>query len=218
MEVLAVPLLASQVEAANNIHRRLQQWAAADGALQLLTDRFPGFGREETLLKVAAINQLYGTNLFAVVRMAKHVTSLMASAPKKDPSLVEQMSCLPIVPGQQSQRRHVSFASKFSHFFVDRDRFPIYDSYATKTLARHLGRRLLLKNADHPYQTYVANFNLLREQSRLDCSTRELDVYLWLAGVYRKWRARPDAKINAEALSIFANPSMDVAINLERLS
>lgn len=217
MEVLAVPLLASQVEAANSIHSRMQQWAVIDRGLGLLAERFPGFDREETLLKVAAINQLYGTNVFAVVRMAEHVTDLMASRPQNDPRLVEQISFLPMAPGQQSQRRYVSFASKFCHFFVDAERFPIYDSYAANTLGHHLGRRLLVRNADHPYQAYVANFKLLRERARLVCSTRELDIYLWVAGVYRRWRARPDARINVEASSIFDRPSADVITELEKL-
>ena len=38
---------------------------------------FPAFGLKAALLKVAALNQLYGTNVYAVVRMAQHVVSTM---------------------------------------------------------------------------------------------------------------------------------------------
>ena len=217
MEDLAVPLLAAQLEAANSIHRRLGQWFTTDRALNLMAERLPGFGGEETLLKVATINQLYGTNVFAVVRMATHVTDLMASHPQMDYRLVEEMASLPLKPGQRSQRRYVSFASKFCHFFVDTERFPIYDSYAAKTLMHHLGRHLVIRNVVHPYMAYLANLGRLRDWARLDCTVRELDRYLWLAGVYRKWRETPNAKINAEAASIFASPPSDVAAELRRL-
>src|SRR5688500_14246911 len=71
---LKVPLTQPQVSAAVKIRRQLTTWMAADAALELLADRVPGFTLPATTLKVAAINQLYGTNLYAVSRMATHIT------------------------------------------------------------------------------------------------------------------------------------------------
>ncbi|GHO80505.1 hypothetical protein KSD_82760 [Ktedonobacter sp. SOSP1-85] len=121
--VLAVPLLESQIEAANRLHQHLQQWQVADKALSALQLRFPGFDMEATLLKVVVVNQLYGTNILAVTRMAEHVTTIMLSAGGRNAfDLVEQIALF-------SGKKHLSFASKFAHFFIDMERFPIYDSF-----------------------------------------------------------------------------------------
>lgn len=74
---LSVSLSMSQIEAANRLHEKLLQWKITDDALNALKDRFPGFDIESSLLKVAAVNQLYGTKVFAVVRMAQHIKNVM---------------------------------------------------------------------------------------------------------------------------------------------
>jgi hypothetical protein len=74
---LAIPLSISQVEAANRLHRQLPQWQVTDHALHALQVRFPEFDAESTLLKVVAVNQLYDTNVYAVIRMAHHIAEVM---------------------------------------------------------------------------------------------------------------------------------------------
>src|SRR6185312_11644177 len=130
--VLAVLLTMRQIEAANRLHAKLVQWQVTDRALHTLQESLPGFESETTLLKVAAINQLYGTNVYAVVRMAQHVTAVMQDANGiEDADLVEKLATL-------TGQKHCSFASKFAHFFIDKKRFPIYDSYAVKMVGCHL--------------------------------------------------------------------------------
>src|SRR5260370_6445664 len=90
---LAVPLVAAQINVANRLHQRLQQWQTTDMAFDALHDRLPGFGKEATLLKVVAINQLYGTNILAVVPLAFHVTGIMLGAGNlEDLELIEQLA------------------------------------------------------------------------------------------------------------------------------
>lgn len=79
MSRLAVPLKQSQVLAAGQLYNHLPRRAATDRALDALAERFPNFGLESALLKVAALNQLYGTNVYAVVRMTAHVGRVMAA-------------------------------------------------------------------------------------------------------------------------------------------
>src|SRR5947209_9662363 len=123
---LAAPLSMTQIEAANRLHGKLLQWQVTVRALHTLQENLPGFDIEVTLLKVAAVNQLYGTNVYAVVRMARHVTGVMQEARgMEDADLVEELASL-------TGRKHRSFASKFAHFFIDMERFPIFDSYAEK--------------------------------------------------------------------------------------
>src|SRR5262245_36050437 len=117
---LAVPLPINKIEAANCLHERLEQWGLADQALQLLAERCPRFEPNVCLLKVVAVNGLYGTNLYAITRMAKHAASVLAGTDlaTAGPELVERLADLPATEGQKHKRRHYSFASKFAHFFL----------------------------------------------------------------------------------------------------
>jgi hypothetical protein len=208
---LVVPLSMSQIEAAKRLHRQLPQWRVTDSALQALQERFPGFDIDATLLKVVVVNQLYGTNVYAVVRMAHHIKEVMLEASHMDDvGLVEKLAAL-------SGMKHTSFASKFAHFFIDVDRFPIYDSYAVKMVAYHLGPQGKNGEIEQPYKSFVANLNKLKRCAQLSCTNRELDHYLWLAGMYRKWRAKPGVHIGSEVSSLFSSQSPEAVTDLKML-
>lgn len=76
---LVLPLSQAQIAAADRLRLRLRHWEVSDRAFQALSTALPGFGPEPTLLKAVAVNQFYGTNVYAVVRMAKHVSQVMAA-------------------------------------------------------------------------------------------------------------------------------------------
>ena len=209
---LAIPLTMAQIEAANRLHGKLLQWQVTDRALHALEENLPGFAIEATLLKVVAVNQLYGTNVYAVVRMAQHVTEVMQDASGiEDTDLVEELASL-------AGQKHCSFASKFAHFFIDKERFPIYDSYAVKVVAYHLGKHGQVRNAVKPYKAFIENLRRLRNNAQLSCTTRELDHYLWLEGLYRAWCKNKALKINAEVKETFNSPSPEVKAELTILS
>jgi hypothetical protein len=213
------PVLQSQLTAAKRLYGELKQWQATNRALAALGQHFPDFDIESTLLKVAAVNQLYGTNVYAVVRMAERVSHVMATDAKAltDELLVERLAALPPLAGQPHERKHISFASKFAHFFVDAERFPIYDSYAVKMVEYHLGPSERLSDPQHPYQAFVQNLRQLKQRDRITCTSQELDAYLWLAGLY--WEKRRSAKpqINTEVARLLEAPSSDVAADLAAL-
>jgi hypothetical protein len=188
---LSVPLRAAQIAAAARIFGRLVQWQRADCVLKAVDSRFPDFGPVACLLKCVAVNSLYGTNVYAIMRMAEHVEDVMKQSerPTDRVELVEKLAKLPAKSGEQ-QRNFVSFASKFAHFFIRSD-VPIYDSFAEKMLKLHLGRRRGIWNKDRPYASFMKNLQLLRAGSGLEVSDEELDHYLWIAGQLRAWeRAR----------------------------
>jgi hypothetical protein len=104
-----------------------EAWQIADGVFDSLPRSFPGFDRQSTLLKATVVNALYSTNVYAIARMAEHVEKLIrarGSLPA-DADFVEQLASPPGL-----KPKFYSFASKFAHFFIDAERFPIYDSYA----------------------------------------------------------------------------------------
>jgi len=213
MEIeLAVPLPMSQIEAANRLHGKLLQWQVTDRALHALQERFPGFDINATLLKVVAVNQLYGTKVYAVVGMAQHVTEVMQNTSGvEDADLVEALASL-------NGRKHRSFASKFAHFFIDMERFPIYDMFAVKMVAYHLGTQRQVRDLAHPYRCFVENIHRLKRNARLFCTLKELDRYLWLAGLYQQWRKNSASQINAEVAEVFKSTSMETAAELAILS
>jgi hypothetical protein len=102
---------------------------------------------------------------------------------------------------------HRSFASKFAHFFIDHDCFPIYDSYAAKMLRAHLGGGAPAPDSGATYMVFEASFRTLAHSTGLGSDTRRLDRYLWMIGQYRDWVKKPSAQINSELRALFeANP------------
>lgn len=216
---LAQPLAEEQVRAAQSLHGRLTPWQETDTALQELARRFPDFDAPSTLLKVTAINALYGTNVYAVYRMAKHVEQVVAEAwPAFAPwALVERIATLPADDGKRP-RRFMSFASKFAHFFLDAELFPIKDSFAEKMLHFHLGPRNTVGDQQHPYRAYIANYQRLKELAGLAVTNRELDHYLWLAGQYQTWKKKnPRTRLSREIRDLFENPTPEAAAELDAL-
>jgi len=198
------PLLQSQLDAATHIYRSwMKAWRATKEAFGLLHDRLPGFSLEVTLLKVAAINQLYATNVYAVTTMAEHVVDIMKDRPAEPVEVVARLADL------GKGRKHRSFASKFAHFFIDPQQYHPFDSYTNAMVAYHLEDDAI-EDPANPYAAFADNVERLRTRNGLSCEPEEVDRYLWLAGVFRAFRAARDSgkqpRINAEALALFESP------------
>ena len=163
----------------------------------------PGFSRSETLVKTAVVNQLYGTNLYGVVRMSQHISRIMRHhPPAAGPRLVEKIACIPPVQGGSSVR-HFSFASKFCNRFVDSEACPIMDAFAVWTVGLHLGDDCS-SDPQHPYRAFVANTRRLLKDCDLTATSVELDAYLWIRGAYAAWQKNP-AKMNLELKGLFGD-------------
>lgn len=218
---LKVPLTQSQVDAAVRLHQHLPQWRISDAALENLSSAFPGFSAADCLLKSVAVNAIYGTNVLAIVRMAKHVEKIMARTDSSNagPKLVDRIAALPAV-GSEKRRTRTSFAAKFCHFFINAEKFPIYDDAACRTIKLHLGAKNYVASKELPYRAFCKNFARLRTDAALSCGTRDLDRYLWLAGMYLRWlreRTKEKPLINAELQRLYKHPSRAAAAELDAL-
>ncbi len=164
------------------------------------------------------INALYGTNVYAFMRIASRVTNIMAHVeiPSAGPESVERLANPPEVVGKKKYR-HYCFASKFAHFFVNAERYPIMDSYAKQMLKLHLGPSRFILNPEHPYLAFCANYELLRSKAGFTGSNREMDHYLWLAGEYLAWRKNRKSWINIQIRALFENHTAEVAAELDAL-
>jgi hypothetical protein len=179
------PLTAENIRAALRLYERLPDWGVTDHALAALAVAFPGFTPEAVLLKAAAINQLYATQVWDIGGMYAHVLDVFGS-PWQHLAPADLVKRLAAVPG----RTHTSFAAKFCHFFIDQERFPIYDFYADWMVRWHLGRRQAASEPTHAYRAFLTNLYALRKRDQIVCTSRELDRYLWIAGQYRWWKRK----------------------------
>jgi hypothetical protein len=218
---LVVPLTQIQIDAACRLHQRLDQWWVSDAALKRLRETLPGFDRESCLIKSVVINTLYGTQVLAIVRMARHVEAVLHKTDIRTAKieLVERLALLRSAPNNL-HRRFVSFAAKFCHFFLNEERFPIYDEAAREVIKLHLGKKGCVSDPAHPYSAFCENLARLRTEASLDGPGRELDRYLWITGMYMKWlklRRKQNPRMNAELQSIFNHPDREAAAELDVL-
>lgn len=199
---LTVPLYQSQIEAAWTLSQKLSLWMQSNRSLDLLLEKCPGLSLEEILLKTVTINSLYGTNIYAVHAVASHFFTVLndLNLDTSGPELVERLAVVQLKSGSKPKRLH-SFASKYAHRFIDRERFPIIDRFAEIAVKRHLGK-LIGKSTDKRYIRFHENVQLLRELAGVNCGGEKFDRYLWLAGAYRVWED-PKQQIAAEAALLF---------------
>lgn len=215
---LSKPLTEDMIRTAGEIYQRLPAWQTTDRTLIMLNRQLPGTGFEEILLKAIAVNTLYGTFVYAIWKAAVHIHQLMEKVNPNaiDADFVDKLAVIPgtATKGSKKDRAFSSFASKFAHFFIDENRFPIKDSYAEDMIRYHLGRGNWLPYPERPYFEYVTNFNRLRESCGYNGSLRELDRYLWLAGQFKVWTGKKeDAEINQEVKEFFKNPNNENLIS-----
>lgn len=217
MNSLAVTLTQSQIKAASLLYKNCLIWQRSEEALDVLEEKLPGYSDLVMLLKVVAVNGLYGTHLLAVSRMADHIKEVLAKNGQllTEPDLVEEIALLPGDNGKAPTRRYHSFASKFAHFFIDSERFPIMDSYAVEMVRYHLGAGNDKRDPERPYKAFVENLSQLKSLARLDVGNRELDRYLWITGGYRTFRKRKP--VNVELEQLFKSPSDSLKDALETL-
>ncbi len=212
----AVELASRQIEAANRLFNRMEHWQASLAAAYELSNKMPGFSEQAAILKIITTKSLFGGGMHTVLAMANHVERVLGSADPatSPPDLVERLS-EPPSPKGQPRKRHHSFASKFAHYFIDPDRYPIYDQYTTRMVAFHLGPRNRVVDEEHRYREHVANFRRLRGLSGYKGRKRELDRYLWVSGQFRQWQSKPRTRINVELRDLFESSQSEIASDIE---
>lgn len=214
-----VPLSPEQILAANRLHARLTQWILGLRAMAALRSRFPENTADAVLLKIITVNSLHGPNVMSRARVARHLEKVLSAADIEHagPELVEKLASVPSGAAGGGTRKLYSFASKFAHFFLNPDDFPLMDQTSARMVRYHLGPRSWVPDEGYRYREFAANFRRLRGQSGFKGRKRELSRYLWVAGQYHEWLRSPKARINPELKSLFDAPSPEVAADIETL-
>lgn len=218
---LAVALSESQIESARRMFASMPRWQLAESSLVKLAEAMPAFDLQACLVKTVAVNSIFGTQVLATMRMAEWVHELLGNGRRQEHGieLVETMAALKPNEGDKP-RVFTSFAAKFCHFFVDADRYPIYDDAARQALKQHLGKDYR-EDPKQPYTSFCHNFDKLRGLADVTTKPRELDRYLWLTGMYMRWqkerRNNSKPRVNEELLNLLNAPSPEFAALLDAM-
>jgi hypothetical protein len=189
-----------RVAAAARMWSRASELVRAERALFALQGCVPGFGADVTLLKVVALATLDGGRCFSAARWAGHAHAIMAGCDPRaaGPELVERLADA-AGTGARERSRALTLASRFAHYFVDVDRFPVRDAWTERELGR-------LAPGPAPERAGYVGFaeRHARVAAELGLARpRHLWCYLWLAGQYRSWSRNPRTPIHRAARALF---------------
>ena len=155
-----------------------------------LVDIYPSHSRfSHVLPKSIIINQLYSTNIMAIKKMAKHISSLnlKVAIVKGDADAIKQISTNHGIRSKKNNKEFdfYSFATKYCHSH-NPSKYPIYDRNVDCILWEYKRedkfstyKRKELKN----YNTYLRVLSDFKEYYKLgEISSNKLDKFLWKQG------------------------------------
>ncbi len=205
---MVTPLVSDQqIEAAIQLRQTFDPGMIVDSTLYTLREKLPEIDLKATAIKVATLNTLYSTNLYAIWRMAEHIVQVLNSGQVSGGStLVEAIA--------QFEGRYLkSFASKYVHFFCDPS-VPIYDYY----VVRSLGLARQSKRTQPNSYTEFAGWVMEVAQPHLGPFTlKQIDQYLWLAGMYSWYRARGGSQLSGDINRLFQSSDAAICRQLDLL-
>ena len=180
-------------------------------ALTELVQKFPRNSEEShVLLKVAAINQLYTTQIYAVRIVAAHIIEINAKfnvdalLDAESFGLVDQIAQVRVA---DKQRNNLSFASKYCSWHRP-ESYPIYDSYAERCLweyRKQFGLSFVRKQL-WEYPSFVDAVKEFQERFELQrLSFKEIDKFLYLKGA-----DLVEAQVKARAAAILSETALEI--------
>lgn len=138
----------------------------------------------DILIKAAALNDFYSTNIFSIFPVAKHILNLNIDErlKNKDISLVNDIAKVEI---NGKVKNFYSFATKYCshHYPLD---YPIYDSYVEKVLILLNKRDAFSKFKKEDLKDYtkfkrvVIDFRAFYNLNQF--TLKDIDRYIWLLG------------------------------------
>ena len=174
----------------------LEKWDENDrykeqeDALHLLFHETYPFNKNlsEVLIKCSSLNDFYGTNIYDIHSIAKHIISLDIDTrlANGEPELVNDISHGHGITSKSGKELHLfSFATKYCSHHNPLD-FPIFDSYVGKLLIhfRNIdGFSVFRNNEIRDYRIFNRVILDFREVYHLqDFNIKQIDQYLWQFG------------------------------------
>ena len=213
------PISRDQIDAAWGIYGP-SAWnqQAQDGALYAFGRAKDEWGFDRVLMMAAAINQLYNAGHPRLIEATKLIVEAKQSG-RLDPDLdpVDIVETIGLLPLGNAPRYYWPFASKFSHFFVS-DRVPLFDRWALIAVEHYAGP-LYSPDRGDLNRIFVEKLRPLTDPVSPPTS-RQLDWFLWLSGMYRAWKAQDDPEqrkklgISRGVQSMFKEPENQQTLEL----
>lgn len=185
----------------NEVEKYLREWDALDNyTLQekalnkLFLETYTiNTAIEDVLIKVAALNDFYSTNIFSIYPVAKHIVDMNIDSRLKAGDLTLVNEIAKVASAEGKEHHFYSFATKYcSHH--QPEKYAIFDSYVEKMLKyfRGVDRFYDFKDTDlKEYECFFETIQQFKKYYGLNMySLKELDRYLWLLG--KKWFPRKD--------------------------
>jgi hypothetical protein len=135
----------------------------------------------DILIKATTLNSLYNTNIYAIVKMAKHILNKNIDAKLQDgsPELVGEIAHIEI---DGKIRNNYSFASKYCHW-QQPEKYPIYDSYVDNLLWRYRKQDKFIAFTQAELRQYPRYKQIIEDfKNHYGISQfkfRDLDKFLW---------------------------------------
>ena len=205
-----------QISAAQELYKdtTMEYWRLEDDIMRKLKDRNPEItDKAITLVKVTLVNTFYSAGCPDVDEMTSWMVTQKPCLLERYKNIAshdeeERIKWVQRIARRASEEegdntQQVSgnafvFASKFAHFFIDEEAFPIYDQYARMVVNSHLGETKKVPLKDW-YRTFYKHFfkmkRYLDQRDSCQYSIKALDHYLWLSGMYitqKLWDLPPD--------------------------
>ncbi len=178
---------AAPVAAAARLWNRSDELVRCERTLFALQGCFPGFDPSSTLLKVAALSSIDVNRSIGAATMFEHVQRVVERIDRRrvGPEFVDLVAEPQRRHGRQTMRS-LTFASRFAHFFLDPDSFPMLDGWTERALANCIERSTDAPDASRYTRFYVDHARL----ASAFAPARPSDVcrFLWLRGQYTAWK------------------------------
>lgn len=162
-------------------------------SMQILFDKIPrNTDFDEIYAKIAALNDLYSTNIRRLYEVAKHIFSipnLDERLSAGDLDVVNEIARVPIIDkyGEEKIYNYYSFATKFC-MFSNPAVYSIYDSYVEKVLLEFNKNDQFFDKSKLNFRNYkdfdeiLNRFRSKYSESLDGISRLDMDKYLWLLG------------------------------------
>lgn len=149
--------------------------------------------KDEVLIKVAALNQIYSTAIQYIAPVVEALTMEIDNSHKtysledyvRKVDAVSRVTWTSKTSSKKHSRLNLSFASKYIHFLSGR-LIPIYDSYTWIVMIGYLNQHSLSKRsylAPKNYAEFYLLFIQFKRAFDLDSySNYEIDKFLWQYG------------------------------------
>jgi hypothetical protein len=138
-------------------------------------------------VKVAVLNSLYSTNIFALYPVAAHIHHLQIDNALAQQSLTV-VDAIARIDLNGKRRRNYSFATKYCHWHLP-EVYPIYDSYVERLLWAYQQQdrfATFQREAMQDYAQYKATHEQFRQYYHLTAFTvKQVDKFLWRYG--KEW-------------------------------